>query len=804
MARKNRKSPHIVELNKQLKKAPFSFDFYQAVRLLDCANEGTPATGQSESPREEPFRFSQEPTMVFSPATLSNLEDATRFHPPRLVQRFFGLFGPQGPMPVHLTDYARSRIQHYHDPTFHRFYDLFHHRLLAFFYRAWARVRPTVNLDRGVRDRFGEYVSAFFGLGMEGLVNRDALPDLAKRHYAGLLSCQTKHAEGLLSMLKGYFGLPVELQEFVGQWLPLPDDCTCQLGESAAISTLGETITVGSHIWDCQQKFRVQFGPLDLQDYFHLLPVSIGFLDNRETEEVGADSAPAVARGSRAYAMVEDDPSAPMADTLYYNANFFTGDKQRPWVDAIAVRDGKTMALGSLKELGSVLGDETRIEDLQGSCVIPDLSLEIEANEEGAATPLQRVTVPPCSEDEATDCLFESIREATASVPVGAWLSITGPSSKWLPTLTPDQLDHLAPDHPLVIQFNDDSATLGLNSLARNGLQTPLPPAVTDWYRGESANELLSELDAEHLPAMRTPRTECERSPQPCNHWHVLQALVRKHLREQTSMDQQEVLRQAHAWEGDQPTESEEQRLRRFALIRAIERRAEGLDPTSTPWGLKAELPANMLVLSQDLFQLTDEKAIDQIPDTRLVKAIRRGDVVYDLLRGMATIDESQASFADVREEWSREYGWHLSPQREETEPDSQATAKSDTRPLRDESKTLESLIALVRSYVGDQLQWDVQLILKADETPPLGLGIQGHLGWSTWLLRDGIGEDPRDLILDAMATRGQGGGQVHEYHRLEDWNHSVLGQSREGDLMLARNTPSSPSHDDAPQPAST
>jgi type VI secretion system protein ImpH len=181
---------------------------------------------------------------------------------------------------VHITDYARARIRHHADPTFHRFLDIFHHRMLSFFYRAWARVRPTVNLDRGVRDRFGEYVAAFFGLGMEALSQRDAFPDLAKRHYAGLLSCQTKHAEGLLSMLKGYFDLPVELEQFIGQWLPLPEECLCQIGDSPAISTLGETITVGSHIWDCQQKFRVQFGPLDLEDYFHLLPVSMRLLES--------------------------------------------------------------------------------------------------------------------------------------------------------------------------------------------------------------------------------------------------------------------------------------------------------------------------------------------------------------------------------------------------------------------------------------------------------------------------------------------------------------------------------------------
>ena len=377
MARKSRMPAHIVELNERLRRAPYSYDFYQAVRLLDCANHGTPATGLSETPKDDPFRFSQEPTLVFAPATLSDLEEATPYHPPRLVQRFFGLFGPQGPLPVHLTDYARSRIRHHDDPTFHRFLDIFHHRMLALFYRAWARVRPTVTLDRGVRDRFGEYVSAFFGLGMEALCQRDSLPDLAKRHYAGLFGCQTKHAEGLLSILKGYFGLPVGLEQFVGQWISLPEECVCRMGENPAISTLGESITVGSHVWDCQQKFRIQFGPLDLDDYFHMLPMTMRLLERSQQMPPGTETPEPLAEPSVEELAATESGPAEVADAIFYNGNFFTGDEHRPCVEAVAVRHGSTVATGSLDELRTLLDDDTLVQDLRGALVIPDLSLEL-------------------------------------------------------------------------------------------------------------------------------------------------------------------------------------------------------------------------------------------------------------------------------------------------------------------------------------------------------------------------------------------------------------------------------------------
>ena len=47
---------------------------------------------------------------------------------------------------------------------------------------------------------------------VERVIN--AFPDLAKRHFSGLLGCQTRHADGLLSLLKGYFELPVDLERF--------------------------------------------------------------------------------------------------------------------------------------------------------------------------------------------------------------------------------------------------------------------------------------------------------------------------------------------------------------------------------------------------------------------------------------------------------------------------------------------------------------------------------------------------------------------------------------------------------------
>jgi len=148
--------------------------------------------------------------------------------------------------------------------------------MLALFYRSWANAQPAVCFDRPKEDRFGTYLGALCGIGMPGLRDRDHLPDLFKLHFAGRLAVQTRHPEGLRAMLSAFFQLPVEIDEFVGQWLRLPVHSRLRLGETPETGTLGESSIVGSRMWECQLKFRIRCGPMGFDDFSRLLPTSAG------------------------------------------------------------------------------------------------------------------------------------------------------------------------------------------------------------------------------------------------------------------------------------------------------------------------------------------------------------------------------------------------------------------------------------------------------------------------------------------------------------------------------------------------
>ncbi len=272
MAPQDRNTTHALELLRFLEETPYHGSFYHTLRALECLHADKPRLGRSARIADDPIRLAQEPSLEFAPASLASFKAGKNGRPWRLSVYFFGLLGPNGPLPLHLTEYARERLRNHRDPTFARFLDIFHHRMLCLFYRAWAESQPTVSFDRPDSDRFGVYVGSLFGVGMPSLRDRDAMPDLAKLHFAGRLACQTRNAEGLLAMLRGFLRLPVEIQEFIGQWFDLPEDCQCRLVSSPDNAILGQTSTIGSRYWDCQQKFRITVGPVSYPDYRRLLP----------------------------------------------------------------------------------------------------------------------------------------------------------------------------------------------------------------------------------------------------------------------------------------------------------------------------------------------------------------------------------------------------------------------------------------------------------------------------------------------------------------------------------------------------
>jgi type VI secretion system protein ImpH len=270
MADASGQPPHPVAIPPDLEARFTAYEFYAALRRIECLNPQLPRLGKSARSAQDAVRLGQVPSLAFAPAMFieADWRDG-RFH---LGGLFFGLFGPNGPLPLHLTEYAHDRRHNAGDDTLAAFADLFHHRMLCLFYRAWADAQPTVQADRPDGDRFRHYLGALLGIGQDSLQGRDAMPDEARLFHVGRLASGTRNAEGLRAILEDFFGEQVAVREFEPEWLTLQEEDRLRLGRSPSANALGVSSILGERVWSALSRFRIVLGRMSFQAFERFLP----------------------------------------------------------------------------------------------------------------------------------------------------------------------------------------------------------------------------------------------------------------------------------------------------------------------------------------------------------------------------------------------------------------------------------------------------------------------------------------------------------------------------------------------------
>ena len=273
------------------------FDFYYALRHVDANMPSDAPLGRSPRPRNEPLRLTQHPSLMFAPSTLYQYREGVAANGlGRLSVHHFGLFGPNGALPQHLTEYVQERILHYKDESMARFCDIFQHRMILLSYRAWADCQAAASLDRPGRDHFSRYASSLIALGQPSLRNRDSIPDHLKLHHAGHLVRLTRNPEGLTRGLGALLRVPVAMQEYCIQWLRLAEEDRTRLSSVAiageggqhrielgtASSRLGQGAIAGAKVPDVQHKFRLRIGAMSLTEFERYLPGGVRFTQVRD------------------------------------------------------------------------------------------------------------------------------------------------------------------------------------------------------------------------------------------------------------------------------------------------------------------------------------------------------------------------------------------------------------------------------------------------------------------------------------------------------------------------------------------
>jgi type VI secretion system protein ImpH len=258
-------APAVSDLvRRRLAGEPTAFQFFQAVRLLERLSPDRRPVGTFVDPADEVVRFRAHPSIAFPASEIQSAELPSGDRA-TLVVNFMGLTGPVGVLPYHYTLTVAERLRA-RDRTLRDFLDLFHHRIISLFYRAWEKNHFTVGHERDARDPLTRHVRDLVGA-------TDSSGNEALLFYAGLLLPHQRSALALQQLLEDYFGVHVLVEQFVGAWYPVAGDGQCVVtDDEGAAGRLGLGAAVGDAVWDPQARVRLRLGPLTRSQYDDFLP----------------------------------------------------------------------------------------------------------------------------------------------------------------------------------------------------------------------------------------------------------------------------------------------------------------------------------------------------------------------------------------------------------------------------------------------------------------------------------------------------------------------------------------------------
>jgi type VI secretion system protein ImpH len=255
--------------------ASTEFDFFQAVRLLGRIAPTRNRVGVGTEPGAEAVRFRGHPPLAFQASAIHSIQQENG-GPPAMTVAFMGLTGIHGVLPTQYTELTLDQI-FAGDEALRDFLDLFNHRLIALFYRAWEKHHFFIEYERrrleeSAEDAFTSWLFDLIGLGSKGLKGRLPVADKALLRYAGLISQRPHSASAMTGILRDYFSVPVHIEQFCGVWHRLEDQDLCFIGSDELSNQLGHGAVAGDAVWIRQSLITVEFGPLLWTQFQDFLP----------------------------------------------------------------------------------------------------------------------------------------------------------------------------------------------------------------------------------------------------------------------------------------------------------------------------------------------------------------------------------------------------------------------------------------------------------------------------------------------------------------------------------------------------
>lgn len=260
-------------VKRRLGQEGYRFNFFKAVHLLELFSGGR-AAGAGLSPTQDPVRFSVRPGFDFPASDIQEISANGNGSSPKMTVNFMGLVGPKGVLPDWYNTHAQNS-GHGKDHAFTDFLDLFHHRLISLFYRAWKKYRLVENYRADGTDTISIALASLAGTGREDRAADPEFFDHARKrliHFCGLVARTVPTVAAIEALVGHAVGAPVLVEQFVERTLPVHEQDRTRLGRRNA--TLKRDALCGGRIRDVSSFFRVHIGPLAWKRYLAFAPGS--------------------------------------------------------------------------------------------------------------------------------------------------------------------------------------------------------------------------------------------------------------------------------------------------------------------------------------------------------------------------------------------------------------------------------------------------------------------------------------------------------------------------------------------------
>lgn len=248
------------------------FQFAQLVSIIERARHAGVSVGEAGPASKEAIRFRHDPSLGFPAGDVA----AVKMRAPRhglvfteITTTFLGLIGASSPLPTPMTEDVLANDDE--GGSLRNFYDIFHHRLISLFFRAWKKSRMYVTHRSDGGDSLTKRALAFVGVDAFGAPPTLGLPPIDLLALAPLLAVRTRSSRTLEVVLgRAFPGIDVGVESFVARRVLLSDEQRAKLGIQNG--GLGRNFTIGRSVLDRTGRFGVQIGPVDYELFEALVP----------------------------------------------------------------------------------------------------------------------------------------------------------------------------------------------------------------------------------------------------------------------------------------------------------------------------------------------------------------------------------------------------------------------------------------------------------------------------------------------------------------------------------------------------